>query len=623
MKTNILGFALATALALIASGCAVLGTSSGDNKPATNNIEQKNATFNDVRPYSPESGKPLHNPNHAGAAKLSKYDFINPYHGRQAHLFGVDKADYKFVIQNADSGYAHDAFLASLAYWTGHYQQGKRNVRYGKGRSLEKSRHYMKLASDLGWPEASFMLHKCYATWVSPNWPWLAPKKKPYTQAWADIGQPKDRDIGCIHNPGDWSAYENGTAEDRQFFIKKDDRIARLYLERLAAQGHGFDPGFEAISKSKRIHPLNRLDARTNMLIAQLRHQSLAYTAAQHAIAENRRLRFSSNESDHGMFKETYESACTSEFLLALGDKASLDELMICGSSSADGRYCPGYGYDSFRVHLEACMELAPDHASWHQLYQQRVKYYHPYFDGKRYVGSERLLEDGVKRYTEVGDSKNANRIRALIKKVGKDANALSANWDAIGEQSRRTYEARRKAEKEQEAADERRRIAKRAQRKAEQAAWDAQHRQELKDWDIGGSDFATGADLDRIQDKTMQEIRAQQNRLRLSSGSSAPAPQRTQNRPRNASGGTATLPPKRDACPPPPMANFCPPPRPKPCQFCAEASVWLSEWEAHCEPKTREHEKRYQSWKSTQTQSCVSQWESSGSKKPSKGKAK
>lgn len=618
MNSNFLGAcAIAAALALSVSSCAtgarLLTGSSPDSQTSKQSSSPQQANSSNV-----EQSKPLRNPAHAELGRsLSIDDFINPYRGRHKHKFGVAKADYKYALKHADSGHAYDAFLAAFAYWSGHYKQGKRNVSFGKGRSQEKSMQYMELASELGWPEASYMLYRCYSTQTPRFQAWIAMSG----DATAGIRHQNKTIRGCIYAKNSWREYEGW---DSNLYPKRNGQTARRYLERLAKQGFAFSAVLEVIPKTMtQVHPLDRLDARANMLIAQFKTQSLIYTAAQYAKANNQVFEPLTHDDDHSMYKETYSSACNDESIAAIKNKASLDEMTLCDNSENDGRRCPGEGYKYVREHLEACMLLAPNHAAWDNFYQQRLGLYHRYFDSKYYQGDKAtLLQDGLKRYTAAGDKQKAASLKGLIKQVESNADALATNWANIRRQNRLAYEAEQKAKAEREAEEQRQADAEWAQRQAERAASDARHRKELQQgWKL--DDFATGADLDRIQDQTMRDIRAQQSRLRLSSGSSAPANKQdntsSPQSPRRDGGGKPT---QLENCPPPPILGYCPEHRPKPCQFCAEASVWLSEWEAHCEPAKQAYKQKYASWESSQTQSCISKWKGSG-KTSGKGKAK
>ena len=76
--------------------------------------------------------------------------------------FIVHKKDYKKAIANADSGHAHDALIAALAYRSGWWKRpGRDQSKDRRGVDNEKYLHYLNQAASLGLPEAHMQFFKC------------------------------------------------------------------------------------------------------------------------------------------------------------------------------------------------------------------------------------------------------------------------------------------------------------------------------------------------------------------------------------------------------------------------------------------------------------------------------
>lgn len=413
--------------------------------------------------------------------------------------FSVTRKAYQNGIRNRDSGYAHDAFIASMAYRSGYYKPG-RSINTGKGKDMEKSLHYLHLASDLGHPEASFLLFQCYRK----NFPsasmwqdiWITTPSMPV----GNIRHDRYEDQRCLHSYENWQIYDV-TDDFDEFVMGSDSGKAKLYLERTAAQGKDFDANFQY--RPNQLAEIDTLQSRLNMLITEYKAMSLRALAKNKIEQAGLRTPFWENSLPSAY--DTSFQDCDVVFYNMLA-KSEFEEKLSCANNS-DRRFCPGMGYEHLRTLLDACRILAPTAQKKHEYFLTRLGYYHPYFDRFRYEGAYHFVNHARAEYLAAGEHQKVTELDALIAYIKNDTAVLSSNWQAdsnLASQQRmaqRAEEERRKQAELQQAEkewEEYQRWSEQIDREVEQA-WASKP--------IGSGAFNAMDDIQQIQDQSMNNL--------------------------------------------------------------------------------------------------------------------
>jgi hypothetical protein len=464
----------------------------------------------------------LVNPDPQASGVLKKEHFINPGYGRNQFQFGVAKANYLRAVKYADSGYAQDAFIASFAYRSGHYKLGK--SRYsGKGRDATKSMRYLHLASDLGWPEASFILYKCYGRYI--------PDQSEYGFQFGGHASEIKFDIGGVTS--ECFGWDADNARDPKPVLEKNDKYARFYLERTAQQGHKFSRTDFSLIDHPVKHKSERLDWGVNMIIAQYKTNALMYRANQVAKEKNEAELGFASENAVKLYQSVYEDCF--DVIPQMFEKAIFDEFAVCSGDEAGKSYCPGKlskygrGYQYVRKLLEACMVLAPSEETFNYYFNKRLRYQHPYFDQNPSLPGN-ILHRAKARYQSYGNIKKVGFVDYLIQKSGT-GQQYAGLWEEERVQRANKSTAERQAKERQEAEEARQSAVRQAEHDAEIAAFMAEGPDTSDRWTLG-IDTSMEA-IEAIKQRTMRDI----ERMRVSSGNSQPsnaAPSRGNNRPSN-----------------------------------------------------------------------------------------
>lgn len=478
----------------------------GCSNPSRVKSRKRKSLYPQAKDLNEKEPKSLVNPNLNSENRKHKRHFINPYEHRYRSRFGVERRDYNTAIRNADSGHAYDAFIASLAYWSGHYRKGKRLIYFGKGRDKEKSLKYLHLASDLGWPEASYMLYQCYrdGNSLSDSYKFIFNmREKSFPPGnLSRTGFFK----GCLHSGLHWRVYGKTS---KKFVRPLDNKKARKYLERTAAQGANFDKDFNLKSKQE-IPEFDRLDTRINMIINQYRFESLAHLANQKATESGvEPTGFLSSKEDRVVYQEDFSSCW--DLYPKYQVKSAYEDEVICSKGSSDKRFCPGQGYQYMRYLLNACMILAPDKDQWEYFFVERLKFFHPYNDGRPYR-VKKFLNPVIEKYKKLGEKTKVDWVKGIKRNALSNAENLASTWKY--EKAKRYAENRvdRERRLRQERRDEKASIAYQKKFNAMMKKNRAEDRRLKKSWRYTPDNFSEK--LQQVQNKTLERIRASKVRM-------------------------------------------------------------------------------------------------------------
>lgn len=533
------------------------------------------------------ANKPLLNPSSNSSRDLT----MSAFQGR----YGPSKAVYKRAVKHRDSGYAHDAFMASMAYWHGYNTKGRIHRGKSKGKNKERSLKYLLLASDLGWPEASLVLYTCYGREsADPAWTWeLNLASKSYPPGNVDVGY-------CIHRRMDWDDYSGNHDE---FVLGSSPEKARFYLERAAQQAVGMPLGYGgALKYSQSLNgESDDVDAgdRLQMLVTALRFDALRYAARQHV----ERTGFESFPAikyarPKALYQEDFSSCA--ELYDGVLQRAAYEDLMSCQAiaSGRDVRYCPGQGYHHVRSFLDACMVLAPDEEQRAHYLKLRMSYAHPFMDSDTFVSRTDDGQSGTfyARAYRYYQARNNDDMVSLVTdawtKARQKVFSQSKGWDA--ERARRHAQNVRIADdnRAQEAERERRAAEEWDQLQADLAAADARDRREASQA-VASFDDGFMDSLQRQQDQTVLNIYMQQNAYNQVSADAEPVDDpRVDGYP-----GSATEDTPPEMCPYPRFGEHCTPDDREP--------GWLArfaEKRKECEARDRE---RHQEWLASLSPYC------------------
>jgi hypothetical protein len=398
----------------------------------------------------------------------------------RSYPLGVNKKDYRLAIANADSGHAYDAFLASLAYWSGYYKPGKYNYSYTKGRDHYEYRYYLKKAAHLGWPEANLIL-LCY-------------------------------------NYIDISGYSKGDLRIRcpQFVskeidLKSDLSTAKRHFLQAAFHGKYFDQKFKYVGSS-----LPRENS-----VAQV----LEDWRADHELSSV--VSIVTGYGDNKLFPPLEAvKHCKENFAYVLEKARNVEEPNVCGGGGTSAGYvfvhytekldCPGAGYRDARAYLQGCMSSATSKKDWDYYFQERMDLYHP-----RQDQDLKIFDIGLTHYKKAGDEKAVKWVRELRAKAATTTMQSRGLWAQQYEQNERARDlrvARDKARKEANRLEEERTDREYdIEQQRKQAVWAAAERDQEAAWansaPLGHDPFMEN--IQRTQDNTMQNINAQKQRLR------------------------------------------------------------------------------------------------------------
>jgi len=458
--------------------------------------------------------KPLFNPRFE--YQVDKSDFFI-----EGYVNGSRKR-YSRGIKYRDSGYAYDAFIASLAFRYGYNQKRKWHNHKGLNRKL--SLYYLNKAADLGLPEANFVLYRCYQGKA-----YLSNMHNSYYYGHKHRQVTRIRDLGCLDHADNyenhWMWGPKGTNKkywkkkeskrgiskrDADLIIKPDYKKARYYLEKAAELGKKFDANFQPASDS--IEDKDRLSFQINLMITQYKAESLQHLANLKLTEKNKRTIGSTRDNNRFLYQEGYES-CESIYDNLL-IKAPVDERRICNAS--DGKECPGRGYIPLRNHLEACMSLAPTNHEWEYYFNERLMFQHVYLDR-----SHSLLKRALAHYQLLDDVKKTAWVKGLIAKANIDERNNTLRWQDSWKSTSEAYRAKRKREKEEKARKEAEGHASWRRFKERQAQSDTRSsRESAKFWENIGRSIGALDDIDRMHKKAVNDIYDNIHRSRKSRGS-------------------------------------------------------------------------------------------------------
>lgn len=412
---------------------------------------------------------------------------------KRTYPLGVNKKHYRLAIANADSGHAYDAFVASLAYWSGHYKPGKSNHYKAKGRDHYEFRYYLKKAAHLGWPEANLILI-CY-------------------------------------NYLDITGYSTGNLSlscprfvSKKIDLKSDISTAKMHFLQAAFHGKYFDQKLKYVGSS--LLKENSMAAVMEDWRAHMETSSVISTVQG----------FGGNK----MFSVSDAvKHCKENYAYVLEKAREVEEPNICGARDPNAGFvfvhytekldCPGAGYREARAYLQGCMAHTKSKKDWNYYFDERMDLHHP-----RQDQDLKIFDIGLAHYKKMGNPKAVEWVSELRAQAATITMQSRGKWEQEYEQNEIAKDlsvARKKAQEEAARLNrERTEREYEIEWKRKQAAWAAADREQKAAWEnsapFGHDPFMEN--IQRIQDNTMQNINAQQQRLRTTTSPTNNSQQKT-----------------------------------------------------------------------------------------------
>lgn len=480
-------------------------------------------------PLAPRITRPLFDPDQRESERLSSFIFRHKNGGRDALNKSVNRKLYKKAIKRADSGYAHDAFIAALAYRSGHY----RKLRYEKphsGQDLEKAKFYLHKAAELGWSEAAFQLHYCYrddggglspdALALHPNWPanllscpfldlrYYSDKtvfkearfRPDPAKAWKYLKMAAERpdgwsaEIGKIKPLGDITA-----PGDFQAFVQA---MIAGYL-----RGHVIDYAMNSMTR-KYEGWVDWPETYTDMFrhyrdgVGAVELSNDERTIACKGQSAYRQVRRLADIEDHMACKE---QDWLSRMVNALPEERQWNH----------ENECPGKGRRRFRVFLQACWAISEEDEERDWWLESRLSEYIPYWEHKDYP---RFAHLAWAHYKNHSDEPRAAKLAAYKKRIEREIALLANEWKWNKERglaNLRAARAQKQAQLEREAQAAR----------DKQRAWEEEMRRfdnapppiSAAFWNTSDRDFWKG--INNIYNDTMRQINDARVRQQTSYG--------------------------------------------------------------------------------------------------------